>query len=635
MTPTKLAADRLQALLEKAISHHQAGRLTEAEQSYRKILQTHPGHTQANFNLGVLALQRQKPAQAQPFFASARENDPGQEQCWQACIEVSLQLGELESARRLWLEARETLGEREALLALEPRLSPDALDRSDSLYRQGQQLRRQGYLLEAELCWRQAMSLQPRLTSAWQELCASLTRLNTAIALSETGESAKARGQLQNILGQEHSWLAHSALLFGMLHDAEVSVAEISSAHRGFGERAEQYWPLNTRTHANPADPERPLRVGFVSGDLRNHPVAAFLEPLLRHLRGRPFQLYAYSNCPKEDEVSTRLRSHLHQWRNIYTLDDDAAGQLIQRDGIDILIDLSGHTAYNRLPLFARQPAPVQASWLGYPGTTGLRAVDYYFLNGDKLRFGPLQDQFTETLISLPATVPFQPLADAPPVGPLPALSNGHMTFASFNRISKVNDATLALWAKVLSAVPEARLLLGGFDQAGMEEALARCLEQGMDRRRLILCPRTGLQEYLRLHQRVDLLLDTYPYSGGTTTHYGLWMGVPTLTLPGPTLPSRQGASHLCAMGLEAFVATDPETYVSRAVAWAGRLGELAEVRAGLRSRLQDGESPGDSGASLAQALENAWRTIWRHWCQGEPAASLPEEDRSPHPRPD
>lgn len=623
MTPTELTTDPLQALLEKAITHHQAGRLPEAEQTYRKILQTDPGHTQANFNLGVLALQLQKPALAQPLFAAALESDPKQEQCWQACIEVSLQLGELESARRLWLEARETLGDREALLAFEPRLSPDALAQAESLYQRGQRLRRQGYLLEAELCWRQAMRLQPRLTSEWQELCASLTRLNAAIALTETGELAKARTQLQDILDQEHSWLAHSALLFCMLHDTDACVEDMSSAHRGFGEQAEQYWPLNATVHANPADPERPLRVGFVSGDLRNHPVAAFLEPVLRHLQGRPFQLYAYSNCPKEDEVSARLRGYLHEWRNIYTLNDEAAAQLIQSDGIDILIDLSGHTAYNRLPLLARKPAPLQASWLGYPGTTGLRAIDYYFLSGDKLRFGPLQDQFTEKLIGLPAVVPFQPLTDAPPVTPLPALSNGYMTFASFNRISKVNDATLALWGRVLAALPESRLLLGGLDQAGMEEALTRCLKQGMDRQRLILYPRMGLQDYLCLHHRVDLLLDTYPYSGGTTTHYGLWMGVPTLTLAGPTLPSRQGASHLCAMGLDAFVATDQETYVSRAVAWANQLDELARVRAGLRSRLMDSEPRDSAGASLAQALANAWRTIWRRWCRGEPATPL------------
>lgn len=615
----------LPVLLERAIAHHQAGQLAEAEQTYRKILQTHPKHTQANFNLGVLALQLQKPALAQPFFLSALENDPGQEQCWQACIEVSLQLGELDSARRLWLEARDALGDREALLALEPRLSSDALAQAESLYQRGQQLRQQGYLLEAELCWRQAMRLQPRLMPEWQDLCASLTRLNEAIALTETGELAKARLQLQDILRHEHSWLGHSALLFGMLHDTDVSVEDMFSAHRGFGERAEQYWPLNATVHANPADPERPLRVGFVSGDLRNHPVAAFLEPALRHLQGRPFQLYAYSNYPKEDEVSSRLRSYLHQWRNIYPLDDETAAQLIRNDGIDILIDLSGHTAYNRLPLFARKPAPLQASWIGYPGTTGLRAMDYYFLIGDQPRFGSLREQFTEKLISLPTVVPFQPLTDAPPVNPLPAFSNGHMTFASFNRISKVNDTSLALWGHVLTALPGARLLLGGLDPSATEEALIRCLEQGMDRQQLILCPRMNLQDYLRLHHRVDLLLDTYPYSGGTTTLYGLWMGVPTLTLAGPTLASRQGVANLSSVGLDDFVAVSQEAYVSQAVAWASRLEELARIRAGLRSRLMD-SGPGDgdgAGAILAKGLESAWRTIWRRWCRGEPTDSL------------
>lgn len=624
MVPIEQLSDSLKFILQQAISDHKSGRLTEAEQGYRQILQAQPKHAKANFNLGILALQFQAPAIAKPFFLAALESDPSLEQFWVACIEVSLQLGEQESARQLWRKANNALGQKDTLKALEPRLSPDAVTRAESLYQCGQKLRDKGYLLEAEHCWRKAMELQPSLSIHWYELCASIRHLNEAIALVESGKLPQAQALLKSILNHDYSWLAHSALLFSLLHDANISEDEIFSAHQDFGVQAERLWPLNSSKHENSTDPERNLRIGFVSGDLRNHPVAGFLEPILPHLANRPFQLYAYSNYPTEDSVSSRLRSYIYQWRNIYSLDDDTAAQLIRSDGIDILIDLSGHTAYNRLPLFARKPAPVQASWIGYPGTTGLRTVDYYFASNDQIKFSGLQEQFVEELISLPSVISFHPLRDAPEVNTLPALNNGHLTIASFNRLNKINDVTLSLWARVLGTLPSAYLILGGIDQASEKEMLARCLSQGINRQQLIFYPRIELQDYLRLHHKVDLLLDTYPYGGGSTTLYGLWMGVPTLTLAGPTLASRQGLSALYALGLEDFVATSLEDYVCKAVTWSGQLDELSRIRNGLRAELAGNISVNQPSAILADGLKKAWRTIWRRWCHQETTQAVP-----------
>lgn len=612
-------SDLSSGLLDQAIVDHQAGRLTQAEAAYRRIIEACPTHPQACFNLGVLLLQQQGPGAAKPLFAKAARGAPQQPACWQAYLEVLLQLDELDEARRVWLEAHRALGEHECLQALVPRLDPHAKAEADELHRRGRLLREQGYLLEAELCWRQAMRLQPKMVDSWQELCAAVTRLSSAVELVESGGLAAAQTQLRELLQQEYSWLGHSALLFCLLHDAAAPVADVVAEHRRFGLHAERLWAASIPKHTNVRDPERVLRIGFVSGDLRKHPVATFLEPVLQHLQDRALRLYAYSNYPGEDEVSARLRGRFVVWRNIHALDDAAAAQLIDSDGIDILIDLSGHTSYNRLPLFARKPAPVQASWIGYPGTTGLGAVDYYFLLGDQSRYSPLQEQFVEQLVALPAVVPFQALSDAPPANRLPALLRGHLTLASFNRIGKVNDESLALWGAVMAALPDARLLLGDVSPTDTETVLARCRRQGIDERRVTLLPRVGLQDYLRLHHEVDLLLDTFPYSGGSTTLYGLWMGVPTLTLAGPTLASRQGMANLRSVGLDAFVASDRADYIGKVVSWAARLEELDGIRAVVRPRLA-GQRPGQV---LADGLYTALRSIWRRWCRGEPAEPL------------
>jgi predicted O-linked N-acetylglucosamine transferase (SPINDLY family) len=365
------------------------------------------------------------------------------------------------------------------------------------------------------------------------------------------------------------------------------------------------------------------LQIGFVSADLRHHPVASFVEPLLARLAMHStLSLHAYYNHAVEDVATKRLRGYFSQWHAIANLSDAALAQKIADDGIDILIDLSGHTGSNRLLCFARKPAPVQASWIGYPGTTGLRAMDYYLADRYFLPPGVFDSQFTEKLVYLPANAPFLPDEAAPPVNALPALSNGFVTFGSFNRISKLSRSAIALWSRLLRALPDARMLLGGMPREGEYDSLIGLfVQEGIARERLRFHSRCSTADYLALHHQVDMCLDTFPYAGGTTTNHALWMGVPTLTLAGRTVPGRQGAALLGQVGLEAFVATDAADFQDKGLHWAGDLAALAEVRAGLRARIE--QSPIRHPDVIAAGLERAFRIMWQHWCARLPAKSF------------
>jgi len=302
-------------------------------------------------------------------------------------------------------------------------------------------------------------------------------------------------------------------------------------------------------------------------------------------------------------------------------LDADLAEKICS-DGIDILIDLSGHTAYNRLPVFARKPAPLQASWIGYPGTTGLESMDYFFCDKRWLPQGQFASQFTEKLAYLPATAAFQPETTAPAVSELPALHNGYVTFGSFNRMDKVNRATIQIWAQVLRAVPDARMLLGNVTGDENKQRVIDWFEHaGVAVERLDLRPRSDMATYLALHSEVDVCLDTLPYGGGTTVYHALWMGVPTVTLAGSTPASRQATCILGHCGLDEFVCDDVESFVRKSILTASSVDVLSTIRTGMRERVLT--SPLGQPALVAKGLERALRMMWERWCAELPAQSL------------
>jgi predicted O-linked N-acetylglucosamine transferase (SPINDLY family) len=417
--------------------------------------------------------------------------------------------------------------------------------------------------------------------------------------------------------------LLYSSLLFMLSHNPALDADSLFAEHRRIGALFEAPLQASWPRHSNVPDPDRRLKVGLVSGDLRNHAVAHFIEPLLAQLCNYPsLELHAYATNTVEDGVSERLRGYLADWHRVSALSDLHLAQKIMDDHVDILIDLSGHTSLNRLHTFARKPAPIQASWIGYPGTTGLRAMDYFLADRHFLPPGQFDPYFTEKLVYLPAQAPFQPYEPAPPVNGLPALATGSITFGSFNRIGKITAATVELWSQLLRALPAAKMLIAGTLSPGPQTGLIdRFSAAGIDAARLTFHQRCGMDLYLARHHEVDICLDTFPYTGGTTSIHAVWMGVPTLTLAGSTPAARQGAAILSQVGLEGFTATDAGDFVAKGVHWANQLSALADVRQGLRRRLQ--ESPSRRADAIAAALEHAFRHMWRRWCANLPPESF------------
>ncbi len=415
----------------------------------------------------------------------------------------------------------------------------------------------------------------------------------------------------------------HSNLLFCLDHDDETDAAALFFEHCRFGEQFEaplrSAWPQ----HGNARDPDRRLKIGFVSGDFRDHAVTHFIEPVLARLAHDPtLSLHAYANHAIDDEVTQRLKKHFVFWHHVVHLSDLAFAEKIRADSIDILLDLSGHTANGRLPALARKPAPLQVGWIGYPGTTGLQAMDYSFKNHWVAPVGMLDDQYLEKLIRMPAHTAYEPHPQAPEVNALPAFAKGYVTFGSFNRVIKISKRAIDLWAKVLHAVPASRMLLGSVSGDQVEEKLrADFSALGIDPDRLIFRPQVDMKAYLAMHGEIDILLDTVPYCGSTTTRHALWMGVPLVTLSGPRPAQRQGAGALGPIGLQNWIAQTPGEFVAIAEAAAANLPELALLRSALRGKMIDSEF--NQPKLAAQCIAAALRFIWKRWCAGLPAESF------------
>jgi predicted O-linked N-acetylglucosamine transferase (SPINDLY family) len=417
---------------------------------------------------------------------------------------------------------------------------------------------------------------------------------------------------------------AFENLNFCLSHSEEIEPGELFAEHARYGEHYEKMLKQHWKPHRNRKDPDRPLRVGFISGDFRAHAVMNFVEPMFERLaRDSGLSLYAYSNTPGEDQVTDRVRKHFAHWRPVFGAKDDIVTGQIRDDGIDILIDLAGHTSNNRLLVMARKPAPVQASWIGYPGTTGLTTVDYFLADRFWVPSDTFRSRFTEKIVYLPAVAPFQPEDLAPPVNTLPAQRNGYVTFGSFNRIEKLRRDVIELWAKVLHAVPGSRMVIGSMPKDSVpDELVSWFADAGIGRERLDFKPRSSVAVYLQQHYHVDICLDTFPFTGLTTTMQALWMGVPTLTLPGRTVPGRSGVTALGHVGLESrFVADDIDDFVRKGVALTSDLEALAALRAGMRERCL--QSPMFQPDLITAGFTQALRTMWRTWCEGKPVESF------------
>jgi len=408
----------------------------------------------------------------------------------------------------------------------------------------------------------------------------------------------------------------YSNLLMYMAYVADLSAARLNQTAGRFGSQLAAPL-LRTRPFTNTMDASRRLRVGFVSADFSNHAVNYFFEPLLRRIDRTQFEVFAYSNTQPEDDVTARLKSSFDHWRCIVGVSDDDAADLIEADAIDILVDLSGHTAGNRLLVFARKPAPVQVTWLGFPATTGMSAMDWRITDAIADPPGLTEQYFSEKLYRLPGMFCcYQaPQGDYPVIDHLPADDNGHITFGCFNNFAKVTDEALSLWARILHEVPNSKLLLEikGIDSPQFKlDTLQRLERLGLPLNRLLLVPRVKANQFV-LYNRVDIVLDPFPYNGGTTSIDALWMGVPFIALEGGHFSARLGTTILRNAGLHQLVASSPERYVQLAADLARNPQALRALRLNLRQRVE--QSPVMDADGFAGNMQEALRQMWRQFC--------------------
>ncbi len=414
-------------------------------------------------------------------------------------------------------------------------------------------------------------------------------------------------------------------LAFILTHSESATLAEIMEYHRGYATGAMHWASQQKYTGYQPEnrDPHRKLRIGFVSGDFRaHHPVDFFFRPVWASLDRDKFEVFAYNSAPSyaRNSGTDYYESTATGWRDIQHASTIEFAEMVKADEIDILIDLAGHTAHNRLLAFALKPAPVQISWVGYHATTGLPTVDYYATIFPVPKDPALEAQFTEKMIYLSLPRNFGNESGNVEINELPALKNGYFTFGSFNRPNKINDKVLDTWAEIILSVPDSRMIISNIAMVTWPELRGKLAARGIEDERIILRESTDMQSYLKAHNEVDLLLDTFPFTGGTVTNHAAWMGVPTISLSGETLVSRQGASIMYSLGLPGFVANNKEDYIAKAVSWAGRLEELNRIRLELRGSMEIKHNQKELiGEYVGEMLSRCWQT----YCRGEKPESF------------
>jgi len=663
MEPGKPSPDGRRAW-QLALEHYQAGRLDEAERLCGLVLEADPGEAEALHLLGAIVHQRgdydraialiEKAARIEPSRADflntlgvaylAMGHFADAEDCFRGALSLNPDFASAHNNLGIALRELKRPQEAEHSFHEAVRIQPEFAEAHNN---RGNVLGELGRLDKAERSLRQAIRLRPDYAEAHGNLGIVLRGLRR---LSEAERSASRALALKPDYAEAHNDLGVALFGLGRVHEAERSyrealslnpalavaqgnlayllncvsgrsAAEIYAEHREFARRFCP--PAESRPHRNLRDPERRLRVGYVSADLRHHSVAFFIEPVLASHDHEGFEIFCYSNSPHSDAVTARLKSLADHWREVFALSDEALSNLLRDDGIDILVDLSGFSESNRLKVFARKPAPVQATWLGYLNTTGLDTMDYRITDQNASPEGLFDACHSERLVRLPDSQwCYRPPDESPEVAPPPSAKTGQITFAVFSNPAKICAEAMELWSRLLLRVAGARLLVIANGLGSIpEDFAARFVQSGIGKDRLRVLGSRPFREYLAMHGQADLMLDTFPFTGGTTTCHALWMGVPVVSLAGDTATSRGGASLLGAIGLGELVAQTPDQYLELASSLAGDPARLAALRAGLRGRML--ASPLMDAQRFTRNLESAYRSMWRSWCAGQGNRSL------------
>jgi protein O-GlcNAc transferase len=567
------------------------GKLDEAVASYENALSMNPNFAEGHNNLGVALRSLGNLDEAIASFRTA--------------LAIKADYAEAHYNLGNTFEELDQLGDAVASFHKALAIKPDYVEAHTNL---GAALFDQGKLVRAVERYHQALAIAPDYAAAHS---------NLGNALKGLGRLEEAAACYRKALAIKPGYAeARSNLVFTLGYDPEVSGADILQEAKQW--QVQCGFTGEIPEHQNAPDPERQLRVGLVSGDLRHHSVSYFLKDVLSKLDARKLELFAYATFAKEDEMTARLKSIVPHWRQVSGRSDQQLTDDIRADGIDILIDLSGHTGHNRLAVFSRKPAPVQVTWMGYGGTTGVDAMDYILCDPQVLP--PAEEaHYTEQPWRLPEVwMCFSPPDLEIDAGPPPAVAGGSITFGSFNNLTKVSSHTVTCWARVLEAVPGSRLVLKALqlgDATVQDAIVARFAAAGIDRQRLTFHGRfADPADHLRAYRKIDIALDPFPYSGGTTTAEALWMGTPVLTLKGERYVAHMGESLVHNAGLDAWIAETPDDYVAKAKAFAADLPALAALRGSLRGQLL--ASPVCDAPRFASNLEDAFRGMWRQWCE-------------------
>ena len=617
-----------------AVAHYNLGstlkeqnHLEEAKDSFRRAITLNPNYAEAYNNLGLTLKEQGKPADAAAAIERALKLKPGFAEAHYNLGNINYSQGHIEKAVEKY---------RQAVL-----IKPDYADAYGNL---GSALKEQGHIDDAAECYRRAIALKPDSPTAYNNL-ALVFRMQGALEAADEmaqhalklqpdhvdtyntlgnirlsqGRAADAVEMFQNALRHDpDNAAARSNLLMTLHYRSEFSADYLFETAQYWGTR------LNSQQRCLPSptnlpDPQRRLRVGYVSGDFHNHPVGFFIETVLAQHDKSRYEIFCYYNKEENDKLTTRLRQYADNWRNVTWQPDMEVARQIRQDGIDVLIDLSGHTDKNRLLVFALKPAPVQALWIGYHATTGLPAMDYII--ADRFLIPPQEERYyVEKVVRLPhAYLCFSPPEYAIAPSPLPALAAGKVTFGCFNNNAKVTEAVIACWSRLLHALPGAQLYLKYKpyeDTKVRQRYLDLFAQQGIAPERVRLAGYSSRDQYLASYQEVDIALDPFPFNGCTTTAETLWMGVPVVTLRGDRYVSHMGETILKNIGMGEYVADSEEEYIAKALALASDLPRLAALRARLRGQLLN--SPLCDGPGFTRDLEAAYRTMWGTWCQAQ-----------------
>jgi protein O-GlcNAc transferase len=605
----RLAPEDADAWSNLGAAQVQLGRLTEAETSLQQAVALRPESVDALGNLGAvlvgLARWHDAAAVLERLTALAADRAGG----W-------LNLGHARNGLKQYGEAAAAFGR---ALALQPDSVAALRGLGDALLQQGEPLR-------AIACYERALAGSPRDPDAYEHLDLAIQQLGRP-ADGDAGRSTVA-DDLQRLVTVLTRVLAdgpdrpqttsYAIVALDVTAGAEAEAQALRARWNArFGGAAWQAAHGPRPPHTNRRDPDRPLRVGYVSADFRHHSAASVILPVLRAHDRSQVTVVCYSGVTAPDAITEQCRGLADLWRETAHRSDDDLAALIRRDEIDILVDLSGHTRANRLTVFAREPAPVQVTAWGYAMGTGLDTM-HYFLADEVVVPPAMAHRYTETVVPLPAVVCYEPPAGAPAVAPPPSAARGYVTFGAFNRLTKITPDTISAWGRVLLAVPDARLVVksGGLeDGPDRELLLGRLARLGVDARRVTILGGTPQPEHLAAHAEIDVLLDTFPHGGGVTTLDALYMGVPTVTLLGERVAGRLSASFLTVLGLERLIAGSVDEYVETAQEVAARPAWLAEERTTLRARLL--ASPLCDAQAYTRAVEAAYRGMWRRWCGG------------------